>query len=53
MRIFKKTKEQKKSDEYRHEVAEMMKDINSLAILNYIHILVSDVYRESKGGASA
>lgn len=47
------TAEEKKAGEYRCNIFRMIYDINSLAILNYINIIVSDIAKEDTGEGGA
>lgn len=45
------TAEEKQAGDYRCNILRMLYDIESVAILNYIHIIVEDVAKEQESGA--
>lgn len=42
--------EEKQTGEYRANIVRLLYSIDNVAILNYIHIIVSDIAKESKSG---
>lgn len=47
---LKQTNEENQAEEYRCNITKMLYSISNVAILNYIHIIVSDIAKESESG---